>query len=49
MERFLMFCVIAGMIVGLWEMFTVKDIPEEHEDFERGYYKQRRGMFDNFR
>ena len=54
MFGFLMICVVVGFLYGVWEMYDAKNNPEEydvdsHEDFERGYYRQRRGMFDNFK
>ena len=48
--------VIAGVSYGVWEMCDIKKNPEKYdyvddseEGFDRGYYRQRKGMFDNFR
>ncbi len=54
----IMACCLAGFLCGLWDMHRAKknyssDSEEEFgqttEGFDRGYYRQRRGMFDNFR
>jgi len=53
-------CCFAGFLSGAWEMYKAKkNYSEEYDSeegvgrntqgFDRGYYKQRRGMFDNFR
>ena len=59
MECVIMICVLSGCLCGLWEMYNASKNPEESdseedlsrdtEGFDRGYYKQRRGMFDNFK
>ena len=51
-------CCFAGFLSGMWEMYKAKknyssdseeDLGRNTKGFDRGYYKQRRGMFDNFR
>ena len=54
----IMICVLSGCLWGLWEMRVAKknyssdseeDFSRNTKGFDRGYYRQRRGMFDNFR